>query len=343
MVSSITDFEWNGRPWTDFGVNVSARMSVSEWLVAAGLNWNVDTQSAYRRVIDKDGSIKFIEDPQNKYLVRSTDGFVLDRGVGNKFNPIQNSDAFEVFKRYVDRGGMIMETVGSLKDDQFVWGLAKLRDGHFSINDENEDNIEGYLLMVSPHQVGKAFRIRLILARTVSWTTLSVALVEENIEGMISLRQHHISEFTKDDIEKVDKTIELAMQNMDKFRAESNLMANTEMPEADQVLYLATIFDPEFIRMCKHSMPKTFGQVIEHEKAGRVLKRIIGTSGDHPGADLFKGTVWNAFNIVTFGFDHMVSRNAENRLFQAWLDKNCNTKNKALQMAMSYALKAQEE
>jgi hypothetical protein len=56
-----------------------------------------------------------------------------------------------------------------------------------------------------------------------------------------------------------------------------------------------------------------------------------------PGAEYAEGSWWQAFNSVTFMTDHVIGRNADNRLQSAWYGANKNLKIKALETAVEMA------
>ena len=58
---------------------------------------------------------------------------------------------------------------------------------------------------------------------------------------------------------------------------------------------------------------------------------------DQPGADLGRGTWWEAFNAVTYMTDHEIGRSADTRLQSAWYGQNRNLKTKALELAVEMA------
>ena len=324
-------------PWHGLGVEVTQEMTVDEWLVTAGLDWEVEIQTAYRRIIE-DGIESYVEDPKNNYLIRKTDGLILDRKVGDRYNIIQNRDAFEVFRRYTDTGLMTMETAGSLKDGQYVWGLAKLKDSHFLVG--NNDGGDGYLLMVSPHQCGESLKVFLTPIRTVCWNTLTLAL--NNADSEMTYRHVHAAKFTNEVMDDIERTIGLASRKMEDFNEHANFLANTRMCEAHFVKYLVTFFDPMFPAKClehKYNFPTTLQGILDHEHAGRTIKRVINTMPIQPGLELktSRGTAWGAFNTVTFAFDHLIGRGVDSRLTSSWLGKGANVKHDAFTKALEYA------
>ena len=62
-----------------------------------------------------------------KSLIRSLDKKVLTN-VGEGWNPVQNSEAFDFFHEYVMAGDMEMNTAGSLKGGKNVFALAKVNE-----------------------------------------------------------------------------------------------------------------------------------------------------------------------------------------------------------------------
>ena len=95
-------------PWWEtggLGKRLPIDVSPNQMLEAANLDWDVEKQPLY--VFDRDGSYK--EAKGKQALVRASDGKLLDF-VGEDWNPLQNSDAFEFFNEFVEVGKMTMES-----------------------------------------------------------------------------------------------------------------------------------------------------------------------------------------------------------------------------------------
>ena len=56
-------------------------------------------------------------------------------------------------------GGAKLETAGSLRGGKMGWALASIQEG-FTIN--KTDHSKGYVLLTSPHEVGKSITVRTI-------------------------------------------------------------------------------------------------------------------------------------------------------------------------------------
>ena len=94
-------------PWHGLGVRVSNDISVDEMMKAAGLDWTVEKIPTYATI----GGKKVQMD--RSALVRSSDNTVFDL-VPNDWNEVQNHEAFEFYREWVENGGMEMHTAGSL-------------------------------------------------------------------------------------------------------------------------------------------------------------------------------------------------------------------------------------
>ena len=120
MVNGVAQMAYAGDvPWHGLGTKVAADLSPAQIQQQAGLDWTVEKET----MTTASGT----EIEGKKALVRSSDNKVLDV-VGDNWNPVQNSEAFEFFSEYCLAGDMEMHTAGSLKGGQMVWALAKVKE-----------------------------------------------------------------------------------------------------------------------------------------------------------------------------------------------------------------------
>ena len=167
MAHMVETMAYSGSvPWHGLGVAVSNDLTPTQMMQKAGLDWRVDEVDCFIKT--RNGDVK----TGQKALVRSTDDRILTT-VGENWNPVQNSDAFEFFSEYVMAGDMEMHTAGSLKDGQMVWALAKVKE---SFELFKGDTVESYLLFSNPHQYGKSIDIRFTPIRVVCNNTLTLSL-----------------------------------------------------------------------------------------------------------------------------------------------------------------------
>ena len=185
-------------PWHGIGAQMQPGQSSEEWLKAANLDWSVSMEPTY--VKRPDGLVQV---PNRFALVRDTDGSILTVA-SERWTPMQNREVVDFMDRYVRAGGASLETIGALRDGTIVWGLAKLNHG-FQVR--RGDQINGYLLLTSPHQVGKAITVSTTTVRVVCANTMAAA----DREMTVNYRQNHLTAF---DVEAARQAVEAAHENL---------------------------------------------------------------------------------------------------------------------------------
>lgn len=323
MSHEIETFAFSGKPaWHNLGKKVRSDMTAQEMLEAAELDWEVNLHPSYITIGNEQ-----IATGQSA-LVRSTDNRILANVSGN-WNPMQNSEAFEFFKEYVDAGSMTMECAGSLKNGQIVFGLAKI--------DEALEVIKGdpmyqYLLFTNPHMYGRSIDVRLTAIRTVCWNTMQMALgssttfVDNDREldsrkNKTSVKTSHRTVF---DADKVKETLGLATS---KFKAYGDTLKFLTEKRADPTqveFYLKEVF------------PHYSGK----DKLSRVAEKVKANIETQAGAQFGEGSWYSIFQAVTFTTDNQLGRSEDTRVRSAWYGINADRKQEALKMAVEYAEKA---
>lgn len=298
-------------PWHGLGTKVENTLSVDEMMKAAGLDWQVEKIPAY---VDIKG--KQVQTGQSA-LVRATDGRILDV-VPNDWNEVQNHEAFEFFREWVDAGDMEMHTAGSLDDGRRIWVLAKTKE-KFEVF--GNDLIEGYFLLSSPHVYGYSFDARATNIRVVCNNTLTLALKEKADVGV------RLSHRNKIDIEEVKGMVGLSKQQLNNYKELAEYLGSRRASPENIIQYFKDVFpltgkvDDEK-RMAKLSRP------------GQMALDVLETQ---PGAEFAEGSWWQPFNAVTYVVDHELGRNPDSRLNSAWFGFNRARKIKALEKAVEYA------
>lgn len=301
-------------PWHGLGVPVSNDLTPTQMMEKAGVDWNVREVESF---IEFDG--KRMPTGQ-KSLVRETDGRILTN-VGENWNPVQNSEAFDFFAEYVNVGDMEMHTAGSLKDGQIVWALAKVKDS-FELFDG--DRVDSYLLFSNPHQYGKSIDIRFTPIRVVCNNTLTFAL------DSMSDRQVKVGHRTVFDASSVKETLGIATDTMQKYKEVASFLGSKRFTQDTYIEYLNTVFPRTSDKRIKSGMDKI-------EQMSRNAKLCYDALEQQPGAEYAEGSWWQAFNSVTFITDHVQGRNQENRLTNSWFGYNQTRKREALKSAIEFA------
>lgn len=318
MSAEVETMAWAGEvPWHRQGKKVRPDLTPQEMLVEAGVDWHVAKKPiAY---INEDGTTEQIE---NRFaLVRDKDQRVFDIASGS-WNPLQNEQAFEFFNDFVKNGDMEMHTAGSLKDGQFVWALAKVKDSFTILK---KDQIDAYLLFTNPHKVGHALDIRFTPVRTVCWNTLSLALNRD------SRNQVSVAHNRKFDPDEVKRTLGISSQILAEYKERAQFLAKAKAKEDDVVTYFKRVFD---IKEGGNDSPAQKAVAERSRKQVEQLKQLLHTQ---PGAELGAGTWWAAFNTVTVHVDHHAGNESDARLYSAWYGSGADRKNRALKLALEMA------
>lgn len=342
-------------PWHGLGEAIEHDSTPAEMLVAAGLDWTVSKRPLFTphntEPIDTlENYVKYGGKvlPVSDYfaLVRDSDNKILGPA-GKDYLPIQNAQAFDFFKKFTDAGHMRMETAGSLQGGTQVWVLAKLM---WSFKLPGDDEVRGYLLMSSPHIWGKSFVMKFVTIRVVCMNTFVMAMNEASSSR--GFRMPHIRAFDAEVQQEAAITLGIAKELFDGFEATSNKLAQTKVNTEVVIRYVADIFQPELLI---DAFGKSYGKANEFEQARLIvapdsprlvpsqLKRtaydVFNAVTRQPGATLESsvGTMWGAFNAVTYYTDHQAGRSRDNALYAAWFGPKAATKGLALKRAVQIA------
>lgn len=318
MPGYVESVAYHGQtPWYGWGTRVPDDLSIDQMLIAAELDWEVE-----KRRLKTLGQDEWIDVPDRYALVRSSDDRVLDV-VGKSYVPSQNAEVFEFFREFLDAGQATLETAGSLMGGRLVWCLAKLRGGDFNMG---PDEMKGYVLLASPHWLGKSDIIKPTSVRTVCWNTITMALQEEVAS---EFRHAHRSEFNAEVIQNAKETLGLATeqlhehyvacQKLKRFRITDQMLEELLLP------VVAPKFDPE-------GAVSPPADELVYPRNWRMIEDAYRTA---PGAD--PGTAWGALNAITFWADHMAGRKQENRLHAAWMGSTAKIKDRAMKVLVEAA------
>jgi phage/plasmid-like protein (TIGR03299 family) len=299
------------KPWHNLGVEVPADLTPEQMLEAAGLNWTVDKFPVYTAMGTEVDDVIEID---RKALIRSFDHKVLDV-VSDDWNPVQNAEAFDFFNELVMAGDMEMNTAGSLKDGQIVWGLAKVKE---SFELFKGDRIDSYLLFTNFHKYGCSTDVRFTPIRVVCNNTLTLSL-SSAVERMVKIS--HRRQF---DAANVKDMLGIATDKLAKYKEMAQFLGSKKAKHESVVEYFERLF------------PAT-----EAAKKEKKLSKNAGIAMDilhtQPGASYAEGTWWPAFNAITYMTDHLMGRSADTRLQSAWYGYNKGLKTKALELAVEMA------
>ena len=311
MINGVAQMAYAGEtPWHGLGVKVSNDLTPDQMMKKAGLDWEVTKEDIYFG--DK------VKVPGKKALIRASDSKLLDV-IGDDWNPVQNSEAFEFFSEYVLAGDMEMHTAGSLKDGKNVFALAKVKESFTILG---QDQVDSYLLFSNPHQYGKAIDVRFTPIRVVCNNTLTMSL---NSVSKNQVKLNHRSVF---DPESVKTTLGIAHEKFAKYKEMAEFLSSKKFSVENLISYYNDVFP--FTHQSSEGVTKV-------EDMSKNAKEAMAVLETQPGAEFGAGTWWQALNSVTYLTDHKMGRSADTRMESAWFGVNQTRKMKAVNKAVEYA------
>jgi phage/plasmid-like protein (TIGR03299 family) len=300
-------------PWHGLGTKVAADLTPRQMQKQAGLDWSVVKRPSF---VTFDGDM--IETGTNA-LLRESDNTVLSPSVGDGWEPVQNSEAFDFFNEFCLAGDMEMHTAGSLKNGQIVWVLAKIKE---SFDVLGEDRVDNYMLFSNPHQYGKSLNVRMTPTRVVCNNTLTMSL---NGATNNEVKLNHRREFNAD---LVKDQMGLAHEKFEQYRDAARFMASKKAKFSDLITFYNEVFP------AANTKKK---EAKEYADLSTTAKTAFDVLETQPGADMAMGTWWNALNSVTFITDHKLGRSTDARMASAWFGINQTRKLKATNIALEMA------
>ena len=316
MINGVAQLAYAGdKPWHGLGVEVRNDLTPAQMMEKAGLDWTVHEVPSF---VEFNG--QQIPTGQ-KSLIRSLDNKILTN-VGEGWNPVQNSEAFDFFYDYVMAGDMEMEVAGSLKEGRNVFVLAKVKES-FAIN--GDDQVDNYLLFSNPHEYGKAIDIRMTPVRVVCNNTLTFSLQSES-KNFVKL--NHRSKF---DADLVKQQMGLASEKFAKYKDMAEFLSSRRYNKETLMNFYNEVFPHTY------SKGKSVETVEDLTKNAKSAMDVLYTQ---PGANYAEGSWWQALNSVTYLTDHKMGRSADSRMQSAWFGQNQARKVKAVNKAVEFATAA---
>ena len=339
MAHAVETMAYAGEtPWHGLGVQVEDNLTPQEMLVAAGLDWTVSKRHLFTHADpDVNASDDIIGVENYSVLVRDSDNKTFGP-CGPRFIPSQNAVAFEFFKKFTDAGHMKMETAGSLKGGEQVWGLANVSKG---VTLPGYDRVLCYLLVSVSHKWGKSNEIRFTPIRVVCNNTLTFALSDKRTAGF---KMPPVKALDSQVFASAEQALGLAADKMTEFKESAEFLSAKKFKKDSVVNYIADLFQPELLvaqeeieKMSNVKAIATRQSMVDEFK--RIPAMVHQAIEEQPGADLksSKGTWWGAMNAVTFVVDHKWGHDRDASLHNAWFGGRASLKQKAMTKAIEYA------
>ncbi len=289
-------------PWHNLGIELNHPKTAREAIEMAGLDFTVMKKPRELKTGLQQAAFATVRTDTDAVL-----GFVNER-----YEPVQNIDAFTFFDTLVAEGKAAYETAGVFGKGERIWILARLPD---YIRVHGNDIVNKYLLLTNSHDGSPPVRVILTPIRVVCNNTLTAAL-----QGAGEVRIHHIPN-TVWDLEQTAALLGLS-----------------------KILYeqLDVLFNDMAARKITHKQLREYVRALVPDnqeaentaRTGKIRNSVLQLHDSGRGAQLSRGTVWGAFNSVAEYTDHMMlGEDSSTRLNSIWFGRGEQLKLKAFRLA----------
>lgn len=272
-------------------------------LYFANENLALDAGSSFdynhvRRINHKEGggSLNPLINVANSYATVRTDDYTQLGVVGQRYEVIQNIEAFDFFDRIVGEGHAMYETAGALGNGETIFVTAKIPSKMIVAKDE----IDKYLLFTNSHDGSSAVNILFTPVRVVCNNTLTAALrgaknkyvVRHTISAQEKLK---LAEITLGIVSKQSEVLEELFTQWSKEYLEDDSI--------DDILESAL-----GLKRDKEGKLST--------RADNMLTSIKDYHESGVGQSHIRGTKWGVFNAVSGYYQNVKEYKTDDRMFE---------------------------
>lgn len=298
-------------PWHQLGQKLDHPANASQAMEAANLDYTV-VKKPLKAIING----RQYSDVPNAFATVRTDTNQVLGVVGARYEPVQNSDAFNFFDPLVDRDEAIYHTAGVLGRGEKIWLLAKLPDyikvGH------KKDPVEKFVLLYNSHDGSSHIRVKMTPVRVVCNNTLTAALSGTDSEVRIKHTQS-----AQDKLQEAHQILGLTNQLYAQLDFIFNRMALRKVTGSQLVEYVKTLIPDN-------------PQAENNTRTENMRNHIIYLHDEVKDASMHKGNLFGAYNAVTEFVDHQESKDPNKHLRSIWFNGSGEQlKRRAYQLAES--------
>jgi phage/plasmid-like protein (TIGR03299 family) len=299
-------------PWHQLGKQLNKPATAAEAMEAARLDYTV-VKRPMKAIIN---GHKYSDVPNAFATVRSDTNVVLGV-VGQRYEPVQNRDAFNFFDPLIDRDEAVYHTCGVLGRGEKIWLLAKLPD-YIKVGPK-KDPVEKFVLLYNSHDGSSHIRVKMTPIRVVCNNTLTAALSGTESEVRIKHTQS-----AQDKLQEAHQILGLTNQLYAQLDFIFNRMALRKVTGSQLVEYVKTLIPDN-------------PQAENNTRTENMRNHIISLHDTVEDAKQHRGTLFGAINSVSEYVDHYSSqKDASKQLRSIWFGGSGEQlKRKAYQLAES--------
>lgn len=309
-------------PWHGLGQVLKPGASIDEWLVAAGMDWDI-----------KDAAVQFqtaegapLTQMKHQRVLFRSDSLAPLSVVSDEYKVVQPRAVLDYFRKLVDGAGFTIDTAGTLFGGRKFWALATV--GQEAAVRDPKDKVRGRLLLATSADCSLATIGKFVHERVVCANTLTMALRESGT----AVKMQHRADF---DPEKMDRGLGIQVGEafggvMERLRK----LADIKLDKAAQVKATIELYKPDCVSLTADELLKEArSKSVRNVARLAITDQTIGHELD--GAT---GTAWGWLNAVTEYIDHdNGARTADRRLQKAWFGRGDKLKTRAAEIAQDIA------
>jgi phage/plasmid-like protein (TIGR03299 family) len=322
MAHLVQTMAYSGEtPWHNLGNALPAKRPLSEWAVAAGMDWDI-CSTPVRYMTEQAGALGSIMSFEEQKVLYRSDTKAPLSVVSDRYQIVQPRDVISFYRDLSEVSGFELETAGVLKAGKKFWALAKT--GKETVL-KGKDRVQAYILLATSCDGTLATTATPTSIRVVCQNTLAIAL-----QGASSaVRVPHSTTF---DPQAVKKQLGIAVSHWDGFMYRMKTLSERKVKSHESLNYFLNVLcQPDAVSSAK--TPTKTGLV--NERALKRVQELYEGQGQGAELDAAKGTAWGLLNAVTEYCDfHRRARSQEYRLDSAWFGQGAALKQRALDHAM---------
>lgn len=303
-------FAGTQKAWHGLGQIVEKAMTSKEAIELGGLGYEVIKNEIFA---DIEGVGKIVV-PEKFATIRKDTNAILGV-VGNRYEIVQNADAFTFFDAIVGQGQAIFETAGALGKGERIFVTAKMP--KYIRIAGTDDVTEVYVVLTSSHDGSGAVICGITSVRIVCQNTLRLAL--KGMTNKMSIRH--------------TKSAEANLAQAHKFLGISNDYI-TKSNEFVNSLSLKKVSDEQVKNLVADLFPSNSENTT---RIDNIRQDVLGAYYSGVGQEGIVGTAWGVLNGVTQYTSHIKTYKDADTKFENLIMDGASTKtvDKAVEMLIA--------
>lgn len=344
-MSELTDFGVQRTPWINDGQSVDQVKTMTEAMEKANLDFTVETSPVMHKTgtLDIETLVKEQGYPQSHSelvafcnastsqqfssvpsynVIRREDTHNVFGTCGNRWEPLQNVDAFDWFQPALDANLVKLNTVGQLGGGKKIWILAELNKAPAQIVPNEE--IAKYIILGNGHDGGTAIFVGFTPIRV--WCANMFPQLRQNAATSL-IRLNHTRN-AKVQLDSLRDVMNYADAEFEATAEQYRELCRHTINNDDLEKYVK-------ILLCnKVEVEQKLSELSTRKR--NIVENVInlfdaGLGLQHKDV---RGTYFAAFNAFNQYLNYEVGRSSNNRLNSLWFGKNRSMNEQALQLAV---------